>query len=233
MNLDSPPNPRHLSESKEHYTPSDIIERGRKVLGTIDLDPASSMRANAVVKADAIFTASYNGFVRPWSGRVFLNPPGGSCDSDGVMLEKRPPEKGWFRTTDGAKATGQSAQKAWWFKLAREWAEGRVTAAIFLCFSVELLQTTQNKTPLGMPIPLDFPICFPAGRVDYMKEKGGALVPGGAPPHSSAIVFLPRTATIDAELEDLRAFGEQFSALGRVVSPPSIPWWRRQATSPS
>jgi hypothetical protein len=45
------------------------------VLGTIDLDPASSIAANVVVQAQRFFTKADNGLVREWHGRVWLNPP--------------------------------------------------------------------------------------------------------------------------------------------------------------
>lgn len=63
------------SGSTEWYTPSDIIEAARAVLGGIDLDPASSVAANLTVRADRFFTESDNGLAHPWEGRVWLNPP--------------------------------------------------------------------------------------------------------------------------------------------------------------
>lgn len=59
----------------EWYTPADCIELARKVLGVIDLDPASSDLAQETVKAEKYFTAAENGLNHIWKGRVFLNPP--------------------------------------------------------------------------------------------------------------------------------------------------------------
>ena len=59
----------------EWYTPEDIIELVRKVLGKIELDPASSKQANKIVKADTYYSESYDGIEPHWEGRVFLNPP--------------------------------------------------------------------------------------------------------------------------------------------------------------
>jgi phage N-6-adenine-methyltransferase len=65
----------HQSGDYEWFTPPDVVQAARDVLGTIDLDPASCELANTVVQAAKIYTANDNGLEQPWQGRVFLNPP--------------------------------------------------------------------------------------------------------------------------------------------------------------
>lgn len=69
------PHVSNNSGNNEWYTPSVYIEAAREVMGTINLDPASSEIANKTVQADKYYTASDNGLILPWSGNVWLNPP--------------------------------------------------------------------------------------------------------------------------------------------------------------
>jgi phage N-6-adenine-methyltransferase len=59
----------------EWYTPREYIEAAEKVLGAIDLDPASSDAAQKVIKAKQYFTKGDDGLTKEWTGRVWLNPP--------------------------------------------------------------------------------------------------------------------------------------------------------------
>ena len=69
------PHVSYNSGNNEWYTPADIIEAARKTMGGIDLDPATSEVAQDVVKATTYYTAEANGLDKPWSGRVWMNPP--------------------------------------------------------------------------------------------------------------------------------------------------------------
>jgi len=57
----------------ERYTPQWVLDLVVQTLGAIDLDPCADPRRR--VPAAQHFTKENNGLERPWSGRVFLNPP--------------------------------------------------------------------------------------------------------------------------------------------------------------
>lgn len=61
----------------EYYTPQGIIEAARKTMGSIDLDPASSVIANKRVKAQSFFTKEDDGLSHAWFGNVWMNHPYG------------------------------------------------------------------------------------------------------------------------------------------------------------
>jgi len=64
------------NDNNEWYTPLYILDLVREVFGgTIDLDPASCLRANQRVMASNYFDEKKDGINKRWTGKVFLNPP--------------------------------------------------------------------------------------------------------------------------------------------------------------
>lgn len=106
----------HSSRTDRWFTPIPIIERVKKVLGPIDLDPASEPLANERVGAGEYYTE--DGQNLKWFGTMFINPPGG-------------------------KTGNQSNTAIFWKKLMQ--SRNKIQHAIFLAFSLEALQTTQGK----------------------------------------------------------------------------------------
>lgn len=72
---ESRPHVTNNSGEFEWYTPAEIVDTARHVMGTIDLDPASCEVANEVVKAALFYDQDQNGLNQEWEGRVWLNPP--------------------------------------------------------------------------------------------------------------------------------------------------------------
>jgi phage N-6-adenine-methyltransferase len=59
----------------EWYTPVVYVEMARKVLGEIDLDPASGEIAQKTVKAKKWYSRDDSSLPHQWHGRVWMNPP--------------------------------------------------------------------------------------------------------------------------------------------------------------
>ena len=103
----------HSSVSNEWHTPPEYIDLVYRVMGTIDLDPASCPEANENVDAAKIYTKEDDGLkhVDDWQGAVFLNPPYGRTE-------------------------GQSNQDVWSGALLRQYKKGKVEQAIMLLNAV-------------------------------------------------------------------------------------------------
>lgn len=64
-----------LNDVDEWYTPHNIIDLVKQVMGSIDLDPASTPAANKYIEASKYHTIDDDGLSKPWYGKVFCNPP--------------------------------------------------------------------------------------------------------------------------------------------------------------
>lgn len=62
-------------DGDEWYTPAEIIEAARKLMGEIDLDPATCITAQKVVLAVDWYTKDDDGLSQSWHGRIWCNPP--------------------------------------------------------------------------------------------------------------------------------------------------------------
>lgn len=68
----------HVSQNtgqSEWFTPSEYIEKARKIMGSIDIDPATTEKANKKIKASIIYTKEKSGIDKVWKGNVWMNPP--------------------------------------------------------------------------------------------------------------------------------------------------------------
>jgi hypothetical protein len=182
---------KHSSATVEHYTPTDVILAARKTMGGIDLDPASCVQANdEVVKATRFFSQDVDGLAQQWTGRVWLNPPGGKDER------------------------ARSRTKLWWIKLCEEYLSGRVSQALFLAFNVEFLQVSQTGCPLSA---MSLPFCIPQKRLCFFYVEAGTkrLKVGGGPTHANAIIYLPERSDVASPARfAVACFADAFSVLG-------------------
>lgn len=140
---------RHSMDSPEWYTPSDYVEAARKLMGAIDLDPASHEEANGTVKAAQFFTIEDDGLRQTWRGRIFLNPPGGDDQHGGALVPQ------------------------FWRCLLRENVNAMLAEehfeAVWIGYSLEQLQTLQQSCK-GLAHPLQFPMCVPRQRIAFVEN---------------------------------------------------------------
>lgn len=177
-------NIQHSSRTDRWFTPPDILERAKRVLGPIHLDPASEVLANKAVGAVHYYDAKDDGLTKEWPDgcTVWLNPPGG-------------------------RRGNKSMTGLFWTRLMHYRAAGHLVHGIFMAFSAEAIQNTQRK---GIPSVGQFPVCIPAKRLRFVSPAG---VPGLAPSHSNAIVYVP------GSVDHTELFIETFSDVGDIMLP--------------
>ena len=135
--------PSPTQNGVEYYTPAEVIEATRAVLGRIDLDPCSCQAANRVVRAAKYFTRNDDGLRQAWSGRVWVNPPGR-----------------W--------AGHKNSQARWWERLVQHYIDGTVKAGLFLAFNLSLLAMSQSS-----PLPAQaFPFVVFHRPLRYTRPDG-------------------------------------------------------------
>lgn len=107
------------SGNNDWYTPPEYIEAARRVLGVIDLDPASSDVAQEFVKADTYYTIDDDGLVHDWYGKVWLNPPYARKLID-QFVGKLVQEYLDGNVEEAILLTNNSADTGWWHLAANE-----------------------------------------------------------------------------------------------------------------
>jgi len=179
-------------ETTEWYTPPEWIERCRRVLGRIDLDPASHPVCQTWIQAEKYYTEKDDGLSKTWSGRIFCNPPYGKTGS-------------------------KSNQHIWGQYLVDEIRIGNVIEAILLTKTVPGYQWWDDMFNGLWPGP----VCITRGRIPFVRPTDVLLSPGGAvdlgaydprklsKAASSFWYYGPHTY----------AFRREFQTVGRVIDP--------------
>jgi len=139
------------SESNKWYTPKPYTDMAREVMGSIDLDPASSPLPQRWIGADVYFTQHDDGLSKPWhvptdtggrSSNVWINPPYGKT---------------------GAK----SNQEVWADKLISEIKLGHVLQAVMLTKTVPGYNWWDRLFNGLWPGPM----CITRGRIAFVKAE--------------------------------------------------------------
>ena len=185
---------KHSKASMEHGTSAAAVDLARYTLGGIDLDPASSSYWNRyTVKATRFYDRRANGLVQPWSGRVFVNPPGAD-----------------------AKAKTDTLVRPFWERLVEHWMRGALVGAFWWGYSLEQLQVLQSS-------PWDPSRCITLilGKREahlVRPKEGGPPIEGESPVQANYATLIPSRAH-DVALQQRARFVERGSRLGRIVRP--------------
>jgi hypothetical protein len=206
---------QHINQTSgkvEYYTPPEIIEPVRKTMGAIDLDPASSDKANKIVGASHIYRQpsyttfhseqyshpirlyeSRGGLDFPWHGRIWLNAPftTGEKGCETGCKKKTCIKRGWHSATP-LPSTGD-----WIEKLVHEYKKGNITTACTITFASTSESWFKPLKPYAM--------CLIDGRTHYLDSE--TLKPIKGATKGSIVTYLG---------PDVAAFARAFAELGEV-----------------
>ncbi len=181
------------SKNGRNLTPISILEAAGKVLGHIELDPASDLIANKAVKAERIYTVEQDGFSQDWKAHtVWLNAPGRSRSKGKLITASE-----WYR------------------KLHRLWRFNQVEHAIAMVYragsigslGIDLLtDATICLTCSGV----DNPIVNGSGRLSFETVEGDRRIAQTSNTQSSLIFLLSDRVEIQL------SFVEHFSQFGVI-----------------
>lgn len=143
MSKTAVPHVSHNSGNNEWYTPSEIIEAARAVMGNIDLDPASNDLANDTVRALHYYTQETNGLDKDWQSNVWMNPPYAG-DLIGKFCEKLHKEYMAGNVTTAVVLVNNATETAW-FRLL-------VSIANSICFPSSRVKFWKPDGDTGQPL---------------------------------------------------------------------------------
>lgn len=148
----------------EYYTPELWVNAARQVMGSIELDPASSFLANLTVNADKYYDKDTDGLRQIWTANsVWMNHPfhrgEQPCPANHDKCKKKACLKRGYHID-----TAIPSNMDWITKLITEYQAGNVKEAICITFA----STSEG----WFKKLLLFPQCFPNGRIQYYKPDG-------------------------------------------------------------
>ena len=123
------------SGEDEWYSPENVVECVHNLFdGPPDLDPATSLKANELIKAKKIYTKDNPGIDKVWKGKVFMNPPFGTK----VITELTSHFLNNLKTiTEGVVLTNSMTETIWAQKMLKN--------ATSLCFPKGRLEFYNQK----------------------------------------------------------------------------------------
>lgn len=163
------PHVANNSGNNEWYTPADYVSLAREVMGSIDLDPATSEVAQETVNAATYYTAETNGLDKPWGGRVWMNPPYAS-DLIGRFVDKLMEE---MPNIEQAIVLVNNATET-------EWFNKMISRASAVCFPRSRVKFYMPDGKTGAPLQGQALLYFGenvGGFIEKFSVKGWCAIP--------------------------------------------------------
>lgn len=164
------------SGENEWYTPSEYTEAARRVMGGIDLDPASSEVANRTVQAGRFITKEEDALSQVWQARsLWMNPPY-SSDLIREFTKKFALHVASGDVTEGIVLVNNATETRWFAELVPV-----CSAIVFPTGRIRYLDST--GTPANSPLQGQAFLYAggnPAGFIAEFSQFGwGVLIPHG------------------------------------------------------
>lgn len=205
--LASKPHYYRQGTTVEWYTPLPIVEAARRVMGGIEVDPATN--EGNWTGAGTFYIAETNGLDKEWHGRVWLNPPYGKGFAR------------WMHKLNSEFARGRTTQATFLIPVRTnaKWFQALGNGTISLCFppSIKFIngQTLeQSRTAALMPNVIAY---VGSGHDEFAEEFRGFGIVVRTPIKSSTCVG----AAEHAPCGDDGILGPPFLPSGRPASFPT------------
>lgn len=158
------PHVSYNTGNNEWYTPAEYIEAARRVMGRIDLDPASSDAANEVVRASEYYTAEDSGLLYSWGGSVWMNPPYAS-ELIGRFCTKLAEHYEAGDISEAIVLVNNATETTWFNRL--------IISAAAICFPRGRVKFWQPGGDLGAPLQGQAVIYIGENKTKFIDEYKG------------------------------------------------------------
>jgi hypothetical protein len=187
------------NEDFEWFSNRDLIDSAHLLMGKIDLDPASSDKANEFVGAEHYYTIKDDGLnEQSWFGNVYLFPP-----SMSYFWNKKAQR---WKPTRGLSPSLTSGHAVWFRTMRRKWMEGEIEQGVFLTNYMDMCSYCQDL--------FDFPVCIlknrPTMTRHYFNEDKLVEKPTGI----SMVIYMQPREGVEAATRD---FIDIYSPKGRIL----------------
>lgn len=187
------------SEEFEHITNRDLVDSARMLMGSIDLDPASSKFANEYVGATEYYDPVKDGLNdQQWYGNVYLFPPKRSYFWDKKNVR--------WKATRGMSPTLCAGHAVWWRTLKRKWLSGEIEQAVYFTNYMDMAMYCQDI--------FDHPVCFLKQRPTLVRRYYSDDRVEKRSTGSSMIIYLLPKEDVS---ESTQQFVDIYSEKGRVL----------------